>query len=247
MPIVLEVCPATTVGLCDTASGWGCVCNDTFGGPNCNVRSCPHCPLHSLCLERVQTSTLSGRASVRARGREPDVTGIPSAPLEPSPFMIRLRHHLARTTGVLAQHQQRGTVESRRGIRPSGCGSCSGNVTEQTPHWHRTLQYHFSIIGGMRTAGPSSLKTFSGRGCKVNRLGTASASNVDLFETSGSHLHMISSGAKWPLLHHGVQNVNRLSLEEKVVGSSTLNLCVSMLELGSLQRRGRRVLHNSSW
>ena len=24
---------------------------------------------------------------------------------------------------------------------------------------------HFSIIGGMRTAGPTSLKTFSGRGC----------------------------------------------------------------------------------
>ena len=37
---------------------------------------------------------------------------------------------------------------------------------------------------------------------------------------------MISSGAKWPVLHHGVQHMNRLSLEEKVVGSSTLNLCV---------------------
>ena len=78
-------------------------------------------PLSSAFFElgETQTSTLSGRASVRARGREPDVTGIPSAPLEPSPFMIRLRHHLSRTTGVLAQHQHRGTVESRRGIRLS--------------------------------------------------------------------------------------------------------------------------------
>ena len=30
----------------------------TFGGPNCNVRSCHHCLLHSLGLERAQTSTL---------------------------------------------------------------------------------------------------------------------------------------------------------------------------------------------
>ena len=37
--------------MCDTASVWGCVCNETFGGPGCNVRSCPHCPLHSSCLE----------------------------------------------------------------------------------------------------------------------------------------------------------------------------------------------------
>ena len=46
------------------ASGWGCVCNETFGGPNCNVRRCPHCLLHSLCLEKAQTSTLNGRASL---------------------------------------------------------------------------------------------------------------------------------------------------------------------------------------
>ena len=101
------------------ASGWGCVCNETFGGPICNVRSCHHCPLHSLYLEKAQTSTLSGCASVRARGREPDVTGRPSAPLEPSPLMIRLRHHLSRTTGVLAQRQHRGTVDSRLEFRPS--------------------------------------------------------------------------------------------------------------------------------
>ena len=38
---------------------------------------------------------------------------------------------------------------------------------------------------------------------------------------------MISSGAKWPVLHHGVQHVNPLFLKEKVVGSWTLNLwCV---------------------
>ena len=63
-------------------------------------------------LGETQTSTLSARANVRARGREPDVTGIPSAPLEPSPLMIRLQHHLSRTTGVLDQHQHRGTVEN---------------------------------------------------------------------------------------------------------------------------------------
>ena len=33
--------------------------------------------------------------------------------------MIWLRHHLSRTTGVLAQRQHRGTVESRLEIRPS--------------------------------------------------------------------------------------------------------------------------------
>ena len=39
-------CPESVHGI-----RWGCVCNETFGGPGCNVRSCPHCPLHSLCLD----------------------------------------------------------------------------------------------------------------------------------------------------------------------------------------------------
>ena len=84
MPIVLEVCLPRQGKMCDTASGWGCVCNETFGGPGCNVRNCPRCPLHSLCLEKAQTSTLSGRASVRARGREPDVTGAPVQIIAPA-------------------------------------------------------------------------------------------------------------------------------------------------------------------
>ena len=40
--------------------------NETFGGPGYNVQSCPYCPLHSLFLEKTQTSSLSGRVSVRA-------------------------------------------------------------------------------------------------------------------------------------------------------------------------------------
>ena len=159
MPIVLEVCPATT----------GELCNDTFGGPNCNVRSCLHCPLHSLCLEKAQTSTPSGRASVRARGREPQVTGIPSAPLEPSPFLIRLRHHLSRTTGVHSQHQHRGTVECRRGIRPS----VRMWIVFQKRHkanfplaQDAAAPFLITFFDNWwyETAGPPSLKTFSGRG-----------------------------------------------------------------------------------
>ena len=41
-------------GMCDTASNWGCVCNDTFGGPNCNVQCCPHCAV----LERKRRPRL---------------------------------------------------------------------------------------------------------------------------------------------------------------------------------------------
>ena len=62
MPIVLEVCPATTG--CVTRIRLRCVYNETFGSPNCNEQSCPHCPLHSFCLEKAQTSTLDGRASI---------------------------------------------------------------------------------------------------------------------------------------------------------------------------------------
>ena len=49
MPIVLKVRLATTGG-CATRHPT-CVCNETFGGPSCNVRSCPHSPLHSSYLE----------------------------------------------------------------------------------------------------------------------------------------------------------------------------------------------------
>ena len=37
--------------MCDTTSDFGCACIETFGGPSCNVRSCPHCLLHSSYLE----------------------------------------------------------------------------------------------------------------------------------------------------------------------------------------------------
>ena len=56
-------------GGCATRIRLRCVCNETFGSPNCNVRSCLHCPLHSFCLEKAQTSTLSGRASVKDGSR----------------------------------------------------------------------------------------------------------------------------------------------------------------------------------
>ena len=46
-PIVLE---CQDRGMCDTTSSSGCVCNETFRGPGCNMRSCPHCPLHSSSL-----------------------------------------------------------------------------------------------------------------------------------------------------------------------------------------------------
>ena len=60
--------------MCNTASGWDRVCNKTFGGPGCNVPSCPHCPLHSFCLESGRGSA---SASARACERKPDVTGAP--------------------------------------------------------------------------------------------------------------------------------------------------------------------------
>ena len=83
-PIVLEVCPATTRG-CASGHPTGAVCATRRSVAQ--VATCEVVPI-VLCILRAwkeaQTSTLSGRASARPRGREPDVTGAPVQILAPA-------------------------------------------------------------------------------------------------------------------------------------------------------------------
>ena len=69
-------------------------------------------------LQRAKVSPLSSAFFVLGESADLDSKWTCKS-LKPSPFMIWLRHHLSRTTGVLDQRQHRGTVESRLEIRPS--------------------------------------------------------------------------------------------------------------------------------
>ena len=134
------------------------------------------------------------------------------------------------TSKVVTTHGGKPTWDST--FRPDVDRRCSGNVTEQTSHWHRTPQAPV-LVTFFKNWWYEDNGTDESEGFlwtrlqfKVNRLGTASASSLEpLRDKWVTFAHEMNRQAPSGLSFVTVSNTwTRLSLEERVVGSSTLVL-----------------------